>query len=101
MSIEALYQKSKVTGRISEETQIYQVSWLLRNVTFSKALILDESTDTTVILSMNQYHGYKDSWHEFKIISPIDNVTNEHCKGLICITESSGPGELLFGLDFI
>lgn len=92
MAIEALFQKSTATGRILEETQIHQHSWLLRNVVFSKALVLYETADTVVMLSLNPYYGYKDSWHEFKILSAAEGITNEHCRGLIRITESPGPG---------
>lgn len=93
MAMEALFQKSKATGRILEETKIHQISWMLRNVAFSKALVLDEAVDTVVMLSLNPCYGYKDSWHEFKVLSASDSITNEHCRGLIRITESSGPCE--------
>jgi hypothetical protein len=100
MAIEALFQKSKAIARISEETEIHQVSWLFRNVTFTKALVLDEGGDTSVILSLNPYYGHNDSWHEFKISSAIDDVTREHCHGIIRSTESYIPGEFSFGLVY-
>lgn len=100
MAIEALFQKSKAIGRVSEETEIHQVSWLFRNVTFTKALVLDEDADTSMMLSLNVYHGHKDSWHEFKILSATDEGTNEHCHGLMRITKNSIPGRFSFGLVY-
>jgi hypothetical protein len=93
MAIEAMFQKNKTVGQISEDTHIHQLSWRLRNVAFFRALIIEESIDSAITLSLNPYLGTQDSWHEFKVSSATDGVSNEHCQGLIRLRENSAISE--------
>lgn len=90
MAIEAIYQKSKATGRIPQETAVNQVTYKLRNVTFARMLTLDDDIGTKILLSLEPCSSTKESWHEF-IISSIakdgSGTHEEHCHGLVSIGE--------------
>lgn len=88
MAMEAIYQKSKATGRIPEETAVNQVTYKLRNTTFPRMLTLDNNIGTKILLSLESCSRSDDSWHIF-IISSIakdgSGIHEEHCHGLVSI----------------
>jgi hypothetical protein len=93
MAIEALFQKSKATGRLPNETEINQATYKLRNVAFSRTLPLDDpDRDQKIILSLTPCSSTKDSWHEFKISSIGKDLIEDHCQGLICLVENTTEG---------
>lgn len=90
MAMEAIYQKSKATGRVSENMMVNQATYKLRNVTFPRMLTLDNNIGTKMLLSLEPCLSTKDSWHEFTIssIAKDDSETHqEHCCGLVSIDE--------------
>ena len=88
MAMEAIYQKSKATGRIAEETAVNQVTYKLRNVAFLRMLTLDNNMGTKILLSLEPCSHSHDSWHNF-VISSIakdgSGTHEEHCHGLVSI----------------
>lgn len=88
MAIEAIYQKSRATGRLPEETSINQVTYKLRNVTFPRMLTLDNNIGIKILLSLEPCSHSNDSWHDF-VISSIakdgSGIHEEHCHGLVRI----------------
>ena len=88
MAMEAIYQNSKATGRIPEETDVNKVTYKLRNVTFPRMLTLDNNIGTQVLLSLEPCSHSNDSWHSFTISSIAKDgsgVHEEHCHGLVSI----------------
>ncbi|KAL2130925.1 hypothetical protein VTI74DRAFT_5750 [Chaetomium olivicolor] len=103
MGVEAMFQKRKALGEeaISSLTA-NDLCYRFRNVRFEKALVLEEDKDTTVIVSLTPQHGSQD-WHEFRVSSTAEEVTIEHCHGLVRlqdpvdeVIEGSRAGPLKF-----
>lgn len=90
MAVEALYQKSKATGRLADDIQVNQVMYKLRNVTFSRTLPLeDDDKGSKVLLLLTPCTSTKESWHEFKISSIVKDIISDHCQGLISLGEQT------------
>ncbi|KAI1762472.1 putative polyketide synthase [Hypoxylon sp. FL1150] len=87
MAMEAIFQKSKVTGRIPASAGVNQVTYKLRNVSFHRMLSLEEDKETRIELALAPCMSTNESWHEFIISSSIKGVTTEHCHGLVSIGE--------------
>ena len=90
MAIEAIFQKTKATGRVSEETAINQLTYKLRNVAFPRMLTLDNHAGTKILLTLEPCMSTKESWHEFTISSIAKDgsgALEEHCNGLVSIGE--------------
>lgn len=97
MAIEAIFQKSKATGRLPEDMSVNQSSYKLRNVTFFRALpIDDQESDTKVILSLNPCSSTPDTWHEFKISSIASEITHDHCQGLVSLSDQRNEGMFVY-----
>lgn len=95
MAIEAMFQKAKALGRIPDAATVNQVSYKLRNITFFRALSIDEeSGNTKVMFSLNPCTSTKDSWHEFKVLSISKEIIHDHCQGLISLSEEGTEGTL-------
>ncbi|KAI2613390.1 putative polyketide synthase [Hypoxylon sp. NC1633] len=87
MAMEAIFQKSKVTGRIPAAAAVNQVTYKLRNVSFHRMLSVEEDKETRVQLALEPCLSTKDSWHEFTISSSSKGIITEHCHGLVSIGE--------------
>ena len=99
MAIEALFQKSQSTGRLGEETQNHEVCYRLRNVKFTRAMVLEEqAAERKVMLVLTSYYEAEGSWHEFTVSSLAEGVSHEHCRGLICLGEDSREGNFPIAL---
>ncbi|KAI0970609.1 PKSKA1 [Xylaria arbuscula] len=86
MAMEAMYQTSFMTSWREEEPQRYR--YKLRDVKFSRALVLQEDSETRYTLALTPYRGGQGtvrSWYEFRISSLNDTIHSEHSTGLICI----------------
>lgn len=95
MAIEAIFQKAKALGRLPDAVSVNQVSYKLRNITFFRALPIDEeSGNTKIMLALNPCASTKDSWHEFKISSVLKDIINDHCQGLVSLSEEGIQGML-------
>jgi hypothetical protein len=86
MGVEALYQAHQATNFIEWSTFIDKYRYRLRNVTFSKALVLQEKGVGHKIMVTLASH--QDSWYEFKISSlTTEGTWIEHSRGLVCLEE--------------
>ncbi|OHW97941.1 polyketide synthase [Colletotrichum incanum] len=96
MAIEAIYQKSKATGKLSEDTLVNHVAYRLRDVTFPRMLTLEQDAGTKMLLSLESRASSKESWHEFTVASIAKDgsgTTEEHCRGLVSIDAQVVPDE--------
>ena len=96
MAVEAMFQKSKATGRIPADVDVHRVTYKLRNVSFHRMLSLEDDQDTKVHLSLEPCSSTKESWHEFTITSVSKSVTSEHCRGLVSIGAHVSEGMSTF-----
>lgn len=88
MAIEAIYQKQKATSVIPSDNPVCNVTYHLRNVAFLRAMMLEgNGAEHQINLTLNPQHGTNGTWHEFKISTSADGVTNDHCQGLISISK--------------
>ncbi|GAP90164.1 putative acyl transferase acyl hydrolase lysophospholipase [Rosellinia necatrix] len=86
MAIEAVYQTTLMTAWSEEIPSRYR--YRLRDVKFSRALVLEEDTETRYTLALSPVRGGQGtvrSWYEFRVCSLTDTVHAEHSTGLICI----------------
>tara|TARA_R110002003_G_scaffold232_10_gene16791 strand:- start:11320 stop:17916 length:6597 start_codon:yes stop_codon:yes gene_type:complete len=91
MAMEAIFQKSKVTGRLAKDVGVNDVTYKLRNVSFPRMLVLSDSAPTTIQLALSPCSSTKESWHEYTITSISrdgDGVHEEHSAGLISIGDA-------------
>ena len=95
MVIEALYQKAITTSLISADTEREEVCYIFRDMTFSRAMVLDESTENKILLSLSPCTSAKDSWHNFTISSLIDDTWYEHCRGRGSLKKILDEGDCL------
>ncbi|KAL2072660.1 hypothetical protein VTL71DRAFT_12003 [Oculimacula yallundae] len=88
MAIEAIFQKNKAVGRLADDLKVYQVTYKLRDISFSRVMPLDDQDrQTKILLSLTPCSSTKDSWHEFSISSLSKDIVIDHCNGRICIAE--------------
>jgi len=92
MAIEGLYQHKQSTDRVPNITSANQFCYRLRNVTFKKALVLEENLEAALSMSLTAHPGAKDSWYNFSVCSSRDNVLSEHCNGLIRLEKAVTEG---------
>ncbi|KAI9781693.1 MAG: Type I Iterative PKS [Peltula sp. TS41687] len=89
MAIEALFQKSQSTGHLDERLLSHEVCYRLRNVRFSRALVLGEQpAEHKMMLSLIPSPGGED-WHRFSVFTHTEGISTEHCRGLIRLGEDS------------
>jgi hypothetical protein len=86
MGVEALYQARQATDSIEWSTLIEKYRYRLRNVTFPKALVLQEKGPGHKIMVTLSSH--QDSWYEFKVSSlTTEESWVEHSHGFVCLEE--------------
>jgi hypothetical protein len=91
MGVEALYQARQAIDFMEPSTLIEKYRYRLRNVTFPKALVLQEKGVGHKI--MVTLASRQDSWHEFKISSlTTEDTWVEHSCGFVCLEEDPGQG---------
>lgn len=75
MAVEAISQSSQALALVEGLPPAKNIRYRLRNVTFSKALVLEESSkDATIMLTLALVPGIKGGWHEFKISSLAEDI---------------------------
>ena len=95
MAVEAMSQSNQALGFNEGKGRVERPRYRLRNVTFPKALVLEENDkDHKIMLTLAPRPGAKDSWHEFKVSSLTDGTWSEHSRGLVCIEEDVDFGKL-------
>lgn len=91
MAIEAMYQHMYMTAWSRGAQVPKQFQYHLKDIKFSRALVLDDSDDYSMIsLSLSAVPGSVGSWYSFQVLSlksPVglkgDDVWNTHAVGLI------------------
>lgn len=86
MAIEAQFQTSQSRGFIEEGRSIHEASYRLRNVAFNKAMVI-EGTESRIMLTLSPEDDKAKSWSRFTISSFTEDEWNEHCTGLVALTE--------------
>lgn len=84
MAIEAIYQTHTVQNSETNRGPAGALQYHLRNVKFDRALVIEEGTESKIMLALNPLAGTKNTWHEFRVSSSNDGIeTMHHCTGLV------------------
>lgn len=84
MAIEALYQTTQAANPDGKVTQADQLCYRIRNATFDSALLLDENEPCKIKTILTPCATTSSGpWYQLKIISTKNEITHEHCAGLI------------------
>ncbi|KAJ8132252.1 hypothetical protein O1611_g1372 [Lasiodiplodia mahajangana] len=97
MAIEAMFQKYCALNPEKAVASANELAYRLRNVRFDRALVVEEGKECTILLTLAKTPGSKD-WHEFRISTSKDDVSIDHCFGLIRVhdpVEEKLSGEAL------
>ncbi|KAI0473335.1 putative polyketide synthase [Xylariaceae sp. FL0804] len=98
LALEAMYQKHCTLNSDEAVSSPNELAYRFRNVKFNRAVVVEESKPTTILLTLSKVPGSRD-WHEFRIRTTADDVVYEHCSGLIRIMKPVGEDEALKGED--
>ncbi|KGO37897.1 Acyl transferase/acyl hydrolase/lysophospholipase [Penicillium expansum] len=79
MAMEAIYQTMSLTEWTEGVPARYR--FRLRDMKFFRALVLDSSYDSKVILNLTP----NKSWYEYKVSSRVEDIIHDHASGLIRI----------------
>ncbi|KAL9074543.1 MAG: hypothetical protein Q9157_004338 [Trypethelium eluteriae] len=94
MAVEAIFQKSVSLASVDPNTSCTGLSYRLRDVSFSSALVFTMSgSEEKLTLTLYSPSGDKDSWHNFKISSSLDGVVADHCSGQIRVLNRSATDD--------
>lgn len=88
MAVEAIYQSNEALTQLESKTRIEHPRYRLRNVTFDKALVLEEGEEHKIMLTLTPVPGGNSDWHEFVVSSLIDVVWKENSRGLVRVEEN-------------
>ncbi|PNY20705.1 Polyketide synthase [Tolypocladium capitatum] len=90
MAMEAIRQSTEGLRALENKVLPTKYHYKLRDITFPRALVLEDSDKAAkVMLALNPRAGTKDSWHEFKISSQVEDAWFENCRGLVKIEETT------------
>ncbi|GAW26928.1 putative polyketide synthase [Rosellinia necatrix] len=95
MALEAMYQKHCVflaVDRKSDDIARNDLGYRFRNVRFSKALVLEEGKEVTILFTLTATTGSKD-WHEFRVYTSEGEFISDHCSGSVRIQDPVEPTE--------
>ena len=88
MAVEAIYQSNKALTRLECKPPIKRPRYRFRDVTFNKALVLEEGEEHKIMLNLNSFPGgSRSDWHEFMVSSLIQDIWKENSRGLIRVEE--------------
>jgi hypothetical protein len=92
MAIEAISQKMHALTILEGKPELTSPTYKLRNLTFSKALVLEEREEHKTMLTLTPKTGSGNtSWHSYKISSMVQDVWQENSRGLIKVEEEGMP----------
>ncbi|KAJ5997672.1 beta-ketoacyl synthase domain-containing protein [Penicillium canescens] len=86
MAIEAIRQKTEALNILDGKPGPKVPSYRLRNLTFNRALVLEERKPCKVMLTLTPRSGSGTAWHDYKVSSLVDGVWRENSAGLIQVT---------------
>ncbi|KAL7929292.1 hypothetical protein V8C35DRAFT_331814 [Trichoderma chlorosporum] len=90
MAVEAIYQTSQALQPVEGVERASQLCYRLRNVTFDKALVLEDNVDTKVMFTLTPHPGTGNPWYDFKVASSRgDDLWLTHCVGLIRLSDAA------------
>lgn len=89
MGIEAMYQVSTALSELEGRKTIVRPCYKLRNLTFPKALVLEEGEKHRLMLTISPRSGLKSNWYDYKVFSLKEDIWNEHSRGLITVEEAT------------
>ena len=89
MGIEAMHQVSTALSKLEGRKAITRPCYKLRNMTFPKALVLEEGEKHRLMLTLSPRTGLKSIWYDYKVFSLKEDTWHEHSRGLITIQEAS------------
>lgn len=95
MAVEAISQRHEALCQSEETKRFTQPCYKLRDLTFAKALVLEEGKDHKIMLTLTPHPGPKDSWFDYKVLSYTEGVWNEHSRGLVRLEEGSNRSKCL------
>lgn len=87
MAVEAIYQSNEARLKPEGEKFIQNPQYRLRNVTFDKALVMEEDVEHKIMLTLAPVSGGRNDWHEFVISSLNDRAWQVNSRGLVRIEE--------------
>ena len=88
MAVEAIYQSNEALTQLESRIPIEHPRYRLRNVTFDKALVLEEGEEHKIMLTLTPVTGGNSDWHEFVVSSLIDVAWKENSRGLVRVEEN-------------
>ena len=91
MAVEAIYQSNEALTQLENKNPIQHARYRLRNVTFDKALVLEEGEEHKIMLALTPVPGGRSDWHEFVVSSLIDGAWKENSRGLVRVEEDNEP----------
>ncbi|KAH9902283.1 reducing type I polyketide synthase [Xylariomycetidae sp. FL2044] len=83
MGIEAIYQTMVMTAWTDKVPDVYR--YRLRDIKFFRALVLDDTYDPKVMLTLAPVVNSVGEWYSFKVSSTVNEVDTDHASGLIRI----------------
>ncbi|KAI0485708.1 putative polyketide synthase [Xylaria cf. heliscus] len=87
LALEAMYQKYCMLNPDTAVASPNELAYRFRNVNFHRAIVVEETKATTIMLTLAVVPGSKD-WHEFRIRTAVESAVYEHCYGLVRIHNS-------------
>ena len=93
MAIEAMAQRTYALHHLESGALPEPPCYKVRNVTFSRALVLQEGVTQTIMITLAARIGSKDSWYEFKILSLANNSWLDHSRGLVRVAQDLQMGQ--------
>lgn len=92
MAIEAMRQKTHALTVLDGKPEIKSPSYRLRNLTFSRALVLEERKEHKVMLTLAPKTGSGNTWHSYRVSSMVGGSWQENSRGLIKVEEQAEKG---------
>ncbi|KAK6082377.1 beta-ketoacyl synthase domain-containing protein [Seiridium cupressi] len=83
MAMEAMLQTDAMLRQQSGEDLKHQQQVRLRNVSFDKALVLEEAKETRIMLTLFPIASQNKSWYHWVVRSLVENTWIDHCKGQV------------------
>ncbi|KAL2820183.1 polyketide synthase module [Aspergillus cavernicola] len=88
MAIEGMYQARQSVNPLPDVVSVSDLQFVLRDVSFRRALALDGGKDTTVVLVFTEVSEGYTSWTGFRVLSIQDGSSVTHCDGSICVRQA-------------
>lgn len=99
LALEAMYQKYCALNPDEAIASPNELAYRFRNVRFDRAIVVEESRPTTIVLTLTKVPGNED-WHEFRIRTvATSDVYSDHSSGLVRVQDPVGDEAAITGED--